>query len=475
MLLGRRPALRRTRRGPSGSWRHALRLVLAPSQRGPARRPAPGAYAVGGVLGGEQPDRGEHVVGRRRRRRALGAAASRPRGRRRCCRRAPGRRRPAAVARSTPPEPTSRSTSRRSLPVRSTTRPSGLTTTRRGRRAAAARGRRRPGRSPRRRRASASVVGQRRPGRRVGARARLGEVVEARPRRRSRPADQRIPRSPSTVRVTGVGGHHLAGQPARAVLGVELDDGVHVGGRAADVDHHHVAGTGCSASSPRQQLDAGEHHVGGRAADHRGEVGAGAEVLAADHVREEHLADRGPGAVGASTPIRGTTLSASTCGDRRPQDLAPPRRWRRRCRPPRPGRSSRPRPAPRAAVEQHLGVAAVGAADQQHDVRELGASAARSSLAGQRRPRPPCRRCDSATRRPASAVTSSSLPTTAIRSPPPALEQASTSAPAARGRPARQRGQAGVVPVQDVGADRGRVRRRTRRSGRRPGRRARPW
>src|SRR6476661_5327209 len=40
---------------------------------------------------------------------------------------------------------------------------------------------------------------------------------------------------------------------------------------------------------------------------------------------------------------------------------------------------------------------------------------------------------DRATRRPASAVTSSSLPTTAIRRPPPALEQASTSAPLARG------------------------------------------
>src|SRR6478752_4173165 len=40
---------------------------------------------------------------------------------------------------------------------------------------------------------------------------------------------------------------------------------------------------------------------------------------------------------------------------------------------------------------------------------------------------------DRATRRPASAVTSSSFPTTAMRSPPPALEQASTSASLARG------------------------------------------
>ena len=39
---------------------------------------------------------------------------------------------------------------------------------------------------------------------------------------------------------------------------------------------------------------------------------------------------------------------------------------------------------------------------------------------------------DSATRRPASAVTSSSLPTTAIRRPPPALEQARVGASAAR-------------------------------------------
>ena len=60
---------------------------------------------------------------------------------------------------------------------------------------------------------------------------------------------------------------------------------------------------GCVVEAAGEQLDAGQHDVGRGAADHLGEgpaagVGAAAEVLAADDVAEEDLADRAPGAVG---------------------------------------------------------------------------------------------------------------------------------------------------------------------------------
>ena len=59
------------------------------------------------------------------------------------------------------------------------------------------------------------------------------------------------------------GGHHLAGQAVlgERVVGVGLDDRVHVGGRPADVDDDHVAGTGEPVDAAGQQLDPGEHHV----------------------------------------------------------------------------------------------------------------------------------------------------------------------------------------------------------------------
>ena len=106
--------------------------------------------------------------------------------------------------RSTPPDPTSRSTSRRSLPLRSTTRPSGPTTTwlrpacrRRARPTAAAAMR------------SSSRTRRRSSGRKPGsARRTLGRPaarsVESPAASTVEVADQRMPRSPSTVRVTGV-------------------------------------------------------------------------------------------------------------------------------------------------------------------------------------------------------------------------------------------------------------------------------
>ena len=187
-------------------------------------------------------------AGRRRRARSRGPpppagapAAATPRARRRSTPSRMRRCRLGAACRSTPPEPTSRPTSRRSLPVRSTTRPSGPTTTRerptcrRTARVAAAdgellvlvalglRGRQEGrvlgpayGRGP-------EVLGQQ-----AGLDAGL-------------PGAQRAPPHPE-VALDGAGdrraGHDLAREAG--VLRVEAYDGVHVGGGAADVDDHDI-------------------------------------------------------------------------------------------------------------------------------------------------------------------------------------------------------------------------------------------
>ena len=73
------------------------------------------------------------------------------------------------------------------------------------------------------------------------------------------------------------GGDDLAGQAA--VLGVELDDAVHVGGRTADVDDDDVTGAAVLVvEAAGEQLDAGQHDVGRRAAHHRVKVRPRASV-----------------------------------------------------------------------------------------------------------------------------------------------------------------------------------------------------
>ena len=234
--------------------------------------------------------------------------------------------------------------------------------------------------------AAAGVPAQREADRRAGdapRRRRLGVVVgdeagssltayaRPRPGRRGRAsatvvtADQRMPRSPSTVRVTRVVA--TTSRLERRVLRVELDDAVHVGGRAADVDDHDVAGAGArqaaaSSSTPVSTTS------GVAPCTMRDEVGPAAEVLAADHVGQEHLADRGPGAdSGARTPIRGTTLSAQHVRRRRRGSSATSSRASTL-----PATTTGPgQPARRARGrgQDDLAVAAVGAAGEQHDVR----------------------------------------------------------------------------------------------------------
>ena len=187
----------------------------------------------------------------------------------------------------------------------------------------------------------------------------------------------------------GRGGDDLAGEGR--LLGVELDHRVHVGGGAAHVDDDDVAGT--RRSRARQHLDAGEHHVGRRAGDHRGEVCPLAEVLAADHVGQEHLPDRRAGRVRGEHADAGHHVVGD---DVRVVPRAPPRprAGRRRCPRPRRVRSSRPATMPRAASTITCGVAAVRPARQQHHVRSgRRAPAAPERSSGpdprRRRPRPP--------------------------------------------------------------------------------------
>ena len=174
-----------------------------------------------------------------------------------------------------------------------------------------------------------------------------------------------MPRSPSTVRVTGVGRDHLTGEPASS--GSTSTTLVHVGGGPADVDDHHVARPDRSASRPRASSSTPVSTTSGVApVTIAAKSVRRRQVLAADDVRQEHLADRGPGRVGASTPIRGTTLSAS--------DVRHARQDRRHVVlrlgvAGHDDRSAQPASTRvRAAVEEGLGVAAVGAAGQQHDV-----------------------------------------------------------------------------------------------------------
>ena len=203
-----------------------------------------------------------------------------------------------ARCRSTPPEPTSRSTSRRSFPVRSTTRelsPSVASRRQLGsdpragagrwwlqpRRSARPRGARR--RCPARRTARRLVVRRRDGGRRPSS-------PSAWPASQVLSALQRMPRSPSTVRVTGVVATTSRESPASS-------------GSSSTTEWTSWWPRRCRPPQPApltrpgrarlccQHLDTGEHQVGRRAAHHRREVGTLAQVLAPDHVGQEHLAD----------------------------------------------------------------------------------------------------------------------------------------------------------------------------------------
>jgi len=72
---------------------------------------------------------------------------------------------------------------------------------------------------------------------------------------------------------------------------------------ASDVDDDHAGARRSAGVDGSQQLDTGEYDVGRGTEHHRGEVVARAQVLAADHVRENtsRIATRADS--GARTPI----------------------------------------------------------------------------------------------------------------------------------------------------------------------------
>ena len=98
----------------------------------------------------------------------------------------------------------------------------------------------------------------------------------------------------------------------------------------------------CLVEAAREQLDARQHDVGRRPPHHVGEVVPGpiarAEVLAADHVRQEHLPDRGR----APTRPRGRRSSAPRCRPGRTASATP-------------RRSAATRPAPRRRPQRRPG------------------------------------------------------------------------------------------------------------------------
>ena len=141
---------------------------------------------------------------------------------------------------------------------------------------------------------------------------------------------------------------------------------------------------------------------------------------------------------GASTPILGTTLSASTYGVSDPA-RSPATSSRASTLPATTTGVAQRAPASIRAPASSASVLPPSVPPTSSTTSGLLASSPGSGSASVARATtcttlPPL---DSATRRPASAVTSSSLPTTATRSPPPADEQASTFATSTSGWSAR--------------------------------------
>ena len=177
----------------------------------------------------------------------------------------------------------------------------------------------------------------------------------------------------------------------RRLLGVGRHDRVDVGGRPADVDDHHVAGAGHVVRSVSEELDPGQDGVRRRRPHQPPELRSLGESLAADHVPDEHLADR------AHAPATGRARRSAAGRWRsgravrlRPRAARTPRPAQRRCRPRRRAPSAAPTASAAGVVQEHLGVAAVGPADQQDDVR----AGRRAAHARRRRPSAPADTCD---------------------------------------------------------------------------------
>ncbi len=147
------------------------------------------------------------------------------------------------------------------------------------------------------------------------------------------------------------------------VLALRGDHRVDVGRRPADVDDEHVA-----AHDVGEHLHAAEHGIRRGGAHQLGEPAAAGEPLAADDVGQEGLADGGARRLGRDDPDAGQHVGRD--------DVPAPGRGQQgrdlvgrlgvaghddRCGQPRLGDAL-------GVVQQHVGVAAVGAAHEEHEV-----------------------------------------------------------------------------------------------------------
>ena len=365
--LGARSLSRPSRASADGSGSGGSASLLKASGSGVEEGQGKTVRRVGAHLG-EQPDRGEHVVVVHHDRGALGQLPAALEVGAGAAGRGPARRRPAGRAAAPRPTRPAGRTSRRSLPLRSTTRPSGLTTTRR------------PARVPPQRQAGrgpgeplvarrASCVGRRAgtPGRRGASRGRLGAGRRARPPRPSATARQRIPRSPSTVRVTGVARPPRAPAPASSGSSSTTECTSVVAPPTSTTTTSPSAASGPASTSTPVSTTSGVAPGPSRAKSARA-----LRCLPPITWAQEHLPDRGPGAVRREHPdprhhvvgehVRRPPAAGSRATSSRASTL--------------PATTTGPRPADRASAAggrraATLGVAAVGAADQQHDVRPV--------------------------------------------------------------------------------------------------------
>ena len=218
-----------------------------------------------------------------------------------------------------------------------------------GPRAGAARPRRRPARPPRRRRRSASSRGQEG---RVGL-PNLGGARDP-PASSSRPAAtpsstvgtalQRMPRSPSTVRLTGTVA--ITSRPSSAASGSSsTTECTSVVAPPTSTTTTSPA-PGRSASRPPASSSTAVSTSRGSRPGPSGEVRPLRQVLAADHVAQEHLPDRGPGRGRArARRSAGPRCRPGRAACRRRPAARRPRAGRPRCPRPRPARASGPRRA----------------------------------------------------------------------------------------------------------------------------------
>ncbi len=292
----------------------------------------------------------------------------------RSCRPRPGSALPRSgpLCRSTPPDPTSRSTSRRSFPDRSITRPPGPNTTRC-----------RP--ACRRSATVAATVASvssydasiALSGRYDGSRCRRSAAVRIVSSSVMRPAStpaattgtalHRMPRSPSTVRVTGCVA--TTSRPRFASSGSSSIT------ECTSVVAPPMSTTATSPCNPASTSTPRSTTSGVAARTIRAKAGSRDRFLPPITCARNISRIAARALSGANTPISGTTLSASTCGTPAAARVSRISGWASTLPATTTGRRHLYLARVVAASEQHRRVAPVRAAQQQYDVGALACEA----------------------------------------------------------------------------------------------------